>query len=214
MGTPATPDEEAIRLKSEERRALVLLGVTAVAATVWAALWTKSTAPQDYPWNFPLNSPFKHLTIFSIPALQILVEIFLLYAFFVFWYFCVDWFPGRKGIIFREACHVIAIAILGFYIVAFIAFLPGAEISFFLPDSWQPYYWLGLEALFILLEANVARFAVHQSDRVGRWVDKADMVIAGVFKFLGSAMIEGIKEIGSAIADGFEWLIKKVRRKG
>ncbi len=73
-------EKAAIVLKSEERRALVLLGATAVIATIWAALWTTAKSPQDVVWNFPTGPLLKHLTIYVIPTLQYFIEFFMGYA--------------------------------------------------------------------------------------------------------------------------------------
>ena len=195
--------QAAIALKSEERRALILLGATAVIATVWAALWTTTKNPQDAFWNFPTGPPFKHLTIYVIPTFGLLVEIFLGYAFFAFWYFSVDWLPGRKGTILRELCHVVAVGILGLYIVAFIAFVPAAEISFFLPDNVQTYYWFVWAGLFVLLEAKVVRFAISQSEQLAQWFDELDAVVSKL-----------IKEAAMVYVRAFKSLIKWLRKKG
>jgi len=88
---------DRVELESEDRRALVLLGVTAIFASflaaMWAAVWTNIKKPEDFFFNFPYSS-VPHLTVFLIPLLQTLIYTWLFYAIFVFFYFSVDWFPG------------------------------------------------------------------------------------------------------------------------
>ena len=127
--------------------------------------------------------------------------------------FLVDWFPGRKDVIFRELYHVIAIFILGLYVVAIIAFLPGAEISFFVPDSRLLYYWTGWDVILFFLVIRITRFAVGQSDQVSQAFDKADAFIVGVFTGFASIVREAVEGLASAIAEGVEWLKKKLTRK-
>ena len=64
-------------LKAEERRALVLLGLLAVIVGLYDKL------PADSFVNFPLNSPFPHLTILVSPLLLDLIGLWVAYGILV-----------------------------------------------------------------------------------------------------------------------------------
>src|SRR6266571_8837140 len=115
--------DEKPAMKSEERRALILLGITAVLASLlaamWAAIWTNTRKMEDFYWNFPpgCESPCPHLTVYVIPIFQDLVIFWVIYAFFIFWYFSEDWLSGKKGTWFRNLSHGLAIFALGAYVL-------------------------------------------------------------------------------------------------
>jgi len=133
----------------------------------------------------------------------------MLYAFFMFWYFSVDWLSGRKGTILREICHAIAIMILGLYVVTFVTFVLGAEISFFLPDILQTYYWTAWAIIFLVLEAKLAVFAMSQSEHLNQWFARADKFVYG----LASIIKEGFEGLASTIMELLEWLKRKLLNK-
>ena len=162
---PDTSAQEAERLKSEERRALVLLGITAIFVTILTDMWlevaTKAKKFEEFYFNFPpyLNVP--HLTTYEIPVLQTLISFWVGYAFFAFWYFCVDWFPGKKGKQFRELSRAIATIFLGFYVVYFVWLIPVAYLALvWIADPWKTLYFQLAFLLIVVLEWLLVDFAM------------------------------------------------------
>jgi len=185
---PDTSVRKAERLKSEERRALVLLGITAIIVTILADMWlevaTKAKKFEDFYFNFPpyLNVP--HLTTYEIPVLQTLVAFWVGYAFFAFWYFCVDWFPGKKGKQFREISHALATIFLGFYVVYFVWLIPVAYLALvWIPDPWKTLYFQLAFGLIVVLEWLLVDFAVG-SNLVRRMVRFYSHLIESSFTHL------------------------------
>src|SRR5947209_2113171 len=115
-------------MKGEERRALVLLGITAILASVYATMealiWSGTKKLEDFYFNFPANSPTAHVTIYVTPLLQTLITDWVFYAIFAFFYFSEDWFRGKRGYTFRQFCHGIAIVLMGFYVIFVIWYIP------------------------------------------------------------------------------------------
>jgi len=95
---------------------------------MWAAVWTNIKKPDDLFFNFPFSS-VPHLTVFLIPLLQTLIYTWIFFAIFVFFYFSVDWFPNREGIIFRNVCHVAASIFMGYYVIYIVWFVPLTYVS-------------------------------------------------------------------------------------
>src|SRR2546426_9044220 len=97
---------EDIEMKSEERRALVLLGITAIVASFLSAMlvpvWTGKNNSTDFYFNIPqASSPVRHATFYWIPILEALMIGWMIYAFFVFWYFSADWLPDELRSVFH-----------------------------------------------------------------------------------------------------------------
>ncbi len=77
-------------MMSEERRALVLLGITAVLAsflaTMYVLIWTGMKKEGDFFFNVPCDA-VPHLTVLDVPLLRALIGAWVAYAFFAFFYF-------------------------------------------------------------------------------------------------------------------------------
>ncbi len=66
-------------LKSEERRALIWLGLLAVIVAFY--FWLRDSDPQAAPYiNFFCNSPCPHITLYWIPFLEALIYYWIVYA--------------------------------------------------------------------------------------------------------------------------------------
>ena len=115
-------------MKSEERRALVLLGITAVLAsvlaTMYALIWTNSRKLEDFYFNFPCTA-VPHLTVYDVSLLEPLIRTWIVYAVFAFFYFSEDWFQGKNGERFRTFCHVFAAFFMGYYFLQVVWYVPG-----------------------------------------------------------------------------------------
>jgi hypothetical protein len=114
-------------MRSEERRALVLLGITAVFASilgvVLSLVWSGQKTIDDFYFNVPpVSSPIPHATYNWYYILEFVVIFWLLYAFCAFWYFCEDWLRFHPT--FRKRSHFLAIVFAGFYILYIVAFIP------------------------------------------------------------------------------------------
>ena len=114
-----------IALRSEERRALVLLGTAAIVASLLAAMlgavWSHTAKPEDFYFNLPpVSSPIPHATFYWIDILSYLLAFWLAYAFFAFWYFSADWLSPE----IREALHFGARGFMGIYILYISAYIP------------------------------------------------------------------------------------------
>ncbi len=115
-------------MKSEERRALVLLGITAVLAsilaTMYALIWTKSKRLEDFFFNFPCTA-VPHLTVYDVSLLEPLIRTWIVYAIFAFFYFSEDWFQGKNGERFLTFCHIFAAFFMGYYFLQVVWYVPG-----------------------------------------------------------------------------------------
>jgi len=162
------PSQEEIELRGEERRALILLGITAIFASIYAAMlasvWAKVAKPDDFFVNFPWNSPIPHGTILDMVALEWLIRFWVGYAFFAFWYFCVDVFPGPRGIKFRNVCHAFAKMFLGLYVIYLAWFIPVGYFSLvWIPDAWQGIYWYFAFGVLTVMLWLLAEWAVGKT---------------------------------------------------
>lgn len=133
-------------MRSEERRALVLLGITAILAsflaTMYALTWVGSKKLEDFYFNFPCTA-VPHLTVYDIPLLEQLIKAWVVYAFFAFFYFSEDWFQGRRGTIFRNVSHVLAAFSMGYYFLYAVWFVLVAYVLIvFIPAPYGSAYLL------------------------------------------------------------------------
>jgi len=191
---PTTSDAS---LKAEERRALVLLGLLAVIVGLYDKL------PADSFVNFPLNSPFPHLTILVSPLLLDLIGLWVAYGISMFFYFSDDWFPESKTWSeFRMVCHGAGLLSIGLLLViGYITVF--AEISFLLPSSVQDPYWILATAgefvlVLYLFEASFRqRGIIRRGARV--WI---------------SSIAELGRELKSGIVDALEARKKRKKKKG
>ena len=97
----AGPPNHETELKSEERRAVVWLGV--LAAVVGFRSWVH----EDNYFNFACNSPCPHVTFAWVPVLDLLIYSWLLYAACMLVYFSEDilWEHDRARRIARRVGH-------------------------------------------------------------------------------------------------------------
>ena len=173
-------------MRSEERRALVLLGVTAVLATLLfamlATVWSSNGRIKEGDFFFnlpPVSSPTAHVTYEWVPILETMIAFWMFYAFFAFWYFSVDWLPGRKGTLFREVCHYVATLFMGFYFLYVSTFVPFVYIGLIWitnPLEQTIYFALGF-LMIAILEVDFIRFAQGKGyrayiARMVRWIAK------------------------------------------
>ena len=122
---PPNPPQEEIRMRSAERRALVVLGITAVIAAIFAAMlgtiWVQKANETSFFFNLPpVSSPIPHATYFPFNILEYWIIFWVAYAAFEFVYFSVDWFPTK----WRMKSHKIATTLIGFYVVYISTFVP------------------------------------------------------------------------------------------
>jgi hypothetical protein len=115
------------RLKSEERRALVLLGITAILASFYAAMlstvWSSNGKLNEtsFYFNAPaVSSPIRHATFYWMPILQYMIIFWMIYSTLVFVYFSADWLSPK----IRNGFHVAATVFMGFYFLYISAFVP------------------------------------------------------------------------------------------
>jgi hypothetical protein len=159
-------------MESEERRALVLLGITAVLAamlaTMYALIWTNQKKLEDFFFNFPCSA-VPHLTVYDVPLLEQLIRAWILYAIFAFFYFSADWFQSRRGERFRTFCHVFAAFFMGFYFITVVWMVPGLYVLIvWIPSQFGALYYVAVvigltytQIRFIEM-ATGTRDAVHQ----------------------------------------------------
>jgi hypothetical protein len=149
--TTAQTMPEGQKLRAEERRALVLLGITAILASFLGAMlsvvWTGSKKVEDFFFNVPpVSSPIPHATFYWIYILEFMIGFWMVYAFFAFWYFSGDWLSPKV----RKWCHYIATVFMGFYILYIAAFIPLTyAVVVLITDPVAQTIAFGLELLFI-----------------------------------------------------------------
>jgi len=148
-------------LKSEEKRALIWLGLLATVVAFYFWLWLKDSDPKAAPYiNFFCNSPCPHITLYWIPFLETLIFYWIAYAGCMLIYFSEDFFHkwGRRGRLvrqyFRSAGHVF----ISLYPAIVLIITVFAAISFLLPPVIQGtflflvYYYFALGFLLWLIE--------------------------------------------------------------
>src|SRR6266516_4378044 len=140
-------------LKSEERRALIWLGLLAVVVTFY--FWLKDSDPNAAPYiNFFCNSPCPHVTLYWIPFLETLIYYWIGYAGCMLLYFSEDFFHkwGRKGRIIRHTARTIGHICISVYPASIILLTVFGAISIFVPTPLQLTYWV-LVVYFLLVLA-------------------------------------------------------------
>ncbi len=150
-------------MKSEERRALVLLGITAILAsilaTMYALIWTSSEKLEDFFFNFPCNS-VPHLTVYDVPLLESLIKTWIVYVIFAFFYFSEDWFQGKRGERFRTFCHVFAAFFMGYYFLYAVWFIAVLYVALvWIPPQLGTLYTAAVLAGFVYVEIRFVETA-------------------------------------------------------
>jgi hypothetical protein len=128
-------------LKSEERRAVIWLGILAVVVAF--DVYLRDDRPPDvfnkaFYYNFFCNSPCSHITFYWVPFLDSLIYFWIGYAVCALLYFSEDILPGKRGTKFirkpsRRLGHILLAflpLVTGIYLVLGIA-------SVTLPDYLQ-----------------------------------------------------------------------------
>ena len=159
-------------MKSEDRRALVLLGITAVLAaflaTMYALIWTGAKKQEDFFLNVPCST-VPHLTVYDVPLLQPLIGAWITYAFFAFFYFSDDWFQSRRGIRFRNACHVFAAYSMGFFFIFAASFIPALYVLLvWIPPQFGEIYVVAVLLGLLYVEIRFVEMATYSRGLYGR----------------------------------------------
>jgi len=152
-------------MRSEERRALVLLGITAVLAsflaTMYALIWTGAKKQEDFFFNVPCTA-VPHLTVLDVPLLRTLVGAWIAYAFFAFFYFSDDWFQSKRGIRFRNFCHVFAAFFMGFYFLYTVWFIPAIYVLLvWIPSQFGQIYVIAVLLGLFYVEIRFVEMATY-----------------------------------------------------
>jgi hypothetical protein len=150
-------------MRSAERRALVVLGITAVIAAIFAAMlgaiWVHQANETSFVFNVPpVNSPIPHATYFPFYILEYWIIFWVAYAAFEFVYFSVDWFPTK----WRMKSHKIATILIGFYVIYISAFVPliTLDVIYEKDPSLLFYTVLLISGVIAIIELEFARWAL------------------------------------------------------
>ncbi len=159
---PPNPPQEDIQMRSAERRALVVLGITAVIAAIFAAMlgviWVQKANETSFFFNVPpVSSPIPHATYFPFDILEYWIIFWVAYAAFEFVYFSVDWFPTT----WRMKSHKVATTLIGFYVVYISLFVPLIYLDVvYVTDPYQQSVLFAWIIVFIgILEMEFVRWA-------------------------------------------------------
>src|SRR2546426_3081118 len=159
---PPNPPQEEIRMRSAERRALVVLGITAVIAAIFAAMlgtiWVQKANETSFFFNLPpVSSPIPHATYFPFYILEYWIIFWVAYAGFEFVYFSVDWFPTT----WRMTGHKIATTLIGFYVVYISAFVPliYLDVVYVTDPYWQSVIFAWIIVFIGILEMDFVLWA-------------------------------------------------------
>ncbi len=181
-------------LRSEERRAIIWLSYFGIAVALRIEYQRAIDAGQRPFINFFCNYPCPHLTVYIVEALNVLIVFWFLYTICVLLFFSEDWFHrwGKLGKQAREQFRRFANFFMFAYPALGGAFTVVSALSFLLPESAQPAFWIfaiyGLTAVGILLlervtgERNTLRVsaeAVLEGFKVG-----LELVIEGLLPIL------------------------------
>ena len=156
-------EKENIKMKSEERRALVLLGTAAIVASFLAPMladvWSGTKKVEDFYFNLPpVNSPIPHATYYWIYILGFALASWLLYAFFAFWYFSADWLSPKT----RDMFHFAATVFMGFYILYITAYIPLVyfDVIWVKDPAQQVIFYLLILVFILILEFEFIEWAM------------------------------------------------------
>src|SRR6266571_5947543 len=130
-------------LRSEERRALIWLGLLAVVVAFY--FWLKDSDPNAGPYvNFFCNSPCPHVTLYWLPFLETLIYYWMGYAGCMLVYFSEDFFNkwGQRGRIIRQTARRIGHICISVYPASIVLLTLFGAISIFVPTPLQLTYWV------------------------------------------------------------------------
>jgi len=149
-------------MRSAERRALIVLGITAVIAAIFSAMlgtiWVHQANETSFVFNVPANSPIPHATYWPYYILEYWIIFWIAYAGFEFVYFSVDWFPTR----WRMQSHKIATILIGFYVVYISTFVPlvTLDVIYVKDPYWQSVLFAWIILFIGILEMELVRWAL------------------------------------------------------
>ncbi len=128
-----------IALRSEERRAVVVLGFLALL------FGYKSLLPASASFPFPLPYPVIHLQIYSVPFFDVIIGLWAIYEICMFVYFSEDWFPEPL----REVFHGLGLGFLIAYPVAYVGLIAAVYLALFVPEYLALEYVILVVALLL-----------------------------------------------------------------
>src|SRR6266699_1918851 len=161
---PARVSRYERELKSEERRALIWLGLLAVVVAFY--FWLKDSDPNAAPYiNFFCNSPCPHVTLYWLPFLETLIFYWIGYAGCMLIYFSEDFFHkwGWRGRLARQYARNVGHVFISLYPATILIITVFAGLSFLLPPVIQGtflflvYYYFALGFLLWLFERPSGR---------------------------------------------------------
>ncbi len=203
---PTPADEKAKyqrELKSEERRALIWLGLLAVIVAFY--FWLRDGDPQAKPfYNFFCNSPCPHVTLYWIPFLELLIYYWLAYAGCMLIYFSEDLFHtwGPRGIRFREAFRSIGHVCLSVYPASFLILTFMGAFSLFLPNWLQTPYWVVVVYSLAMFGVLVFEGVTGRKD-ILRNVIKLDVGVAhDIAELLKEGLLPELEKIARRLLKG------------
>ena len=167
--SPSKYDRE---LKSEERRALIWLGLLAVVVTFY--FWLRNNDPNSAPYiNFFCNSPCPHVTLYWLPFLETLIFYWIGYAGCMLIYFSEDFFHkwGYRGWFVRQAARKIGHVFISAYPGAFVIFPLFGALSIFVPFPLQLPYWLFVFYFVLVLGLWYFERLTGQRNLVGQFFE-------------------------------------------
>jgi hypothetical protein len=104
-------------MRSAERRTLIVLGITAIIASIFSAMlatiWDGHANETSFIWNVPANSPIPHATYYPYYILEYWLIFWIVYATCEFVYFSADWDNSK----WRGRFHLAANVAMGFYVI-------------------------------------------------------------------------------------------------
>jgi len=198
-------DEYRHEVKSEERRAIIWLGILAiiVAFDIWLR---NNDTPEVFNAkhiNFFCESPCSHITLPWVPFLDRLIYFWIGYAFCIVIYFSEDFFPGRRATWVRERFRV-----AGHFLLAFIPFSTALYLleglgAVYLPDWLQaPNFILGAYILGIFLVFTFEAFT-------GKRIFGKKSVFNKPVDIIIDLGREGTQIIAEALEHALQWLFKR-----
>jgi hypothetical protein len=196
-----TPEEETKyqrELKSEERRALIWLGLLAVVVAFY--FWLRSGSEGQPFYNLFCNYPCPHFTLYWIPFLEVLIYYWIAYAGCMLIYFSEDFFHkwGRKGRRFREFSRSLGHISISVYPASVLIISITGAISFLLPDWIQTPFWL-LVGYFVV--------------RLGVWFMEALTGRKNLTGRLAELSIEGAHALAELLVEGLLPILEKVAKR-
>src|SRR5438093_3057275 len=188
-------------LKSEERRAIILLGF--LGAFIAFDFWLRGNDPKANPgFNFICDYPCPHVTFYWIPFLDRLISLWFLWAGSMIVYFSEDMFHGWKlNREFKQVFRGLGHGFLILWPLLFAWTVIFSEGDFLIeksvPQSVLAVYWL---------------FAVGVLGGLIAWLVGTVTGLQGSVKQLAKAEIEGFQVLVDYFRGGLVGLISLIER--